>query len=339
MPLLRPAAAALAVAAFLPAAAHATTFGADLSQTPIDQPSAVCSSLGENSCLAFPTVPSTYAPSSGTVTAVRVRTNSEPQGPMQIVVLRSYYRNNLASPGEPYFSCCFVQAYGPTFTPKPGAITTVPADLEMIEQPTPPSNDGTTVAAGDFLALSILSPSTQVPEAAAQNALTGYYAPAPSPANSYPAGLTGGRGSAFGYALLLNADLTPVDGSGGGGGGGGAGPPVPKVVPPLTLPTSATVAHDQAALALACKLTSTCRGTATLELPPGKAADVAKAKPKPPTVLGSARFAIKAGKRGTVKVALNRAGRRQLKAHRSVKATLLVKDGSKTVTRAVTLKR
>ena len=60
------------------------------------------------------------------MSAVRVKTGNAPQGPMQVVVLRSFYQNNLQDPGHPNFFCCFLQEYGPTFTPAPNAVTTVP---------------------------------------------------------------------------------------------------------------------------------------------------------------------------------------------------------------------
>ena len=92
-------------------------------------------------------------------------TRARRAGPMQIVVLRSYYQNNLQDPGHPNFFCCFLQEYGPTFTPAPNAVTTVPVTLGMVEDPTPAANDGNTVAKGDFLGLAVLSGTTPIPVA------------------------------------------------------------------------------------------------------------------------------------------------------------------------------
>ena len=145
---------------------------------------------------------------------------------MQIVVLRSYYQNNLQDPGHPNFFCCFLQEYGPTFTPAPNAVTTVPVTLGMVEDPTPAANDGNTVAKGDFLGLSVLGATTPIPVAEASAGYTGFYAPAPQAPGNPPAPspnpLAGGVGAYPGYMLMLSADLDPLDGGG----------PTPAPVPP-----------------------------------------------------------------------------------------------------------
>jgi len=121
------AAACLTLA--LPAGAGAATFGSDLS-LPVTNTTLTCNNAfpfaaNAGSCLAYAVVPSSYAPMSGAVTAVRVKTADVPQGPMQVVVLRSLYQNNLQNPGTPNFFCCFLEEYGPTFTPARNAVTTV----------------------------------------------------------------------------------------------------------------------------------------------------------------------------------------------------------------------
>lgn len=45
--------------------------------------------------------PTFYAPASGTVTAVRVKGGSA-GGPVQVLVMRSLYRNKAGDPGHPY---------------------------------------------------------------------------------------------------------------------------------------------------------------------------------------------------------------------------------------------
>src|SRR2546429_9941708 len=151
--------AALAGLGLHAASAGAVTFGADLN-APANN-TASC----PNTCTVFSGVPDPtfYAPASGTITTVRVKTGNFAQGPMQIVVMASLYQNNLGDPGHPYFACCFVERYGPTFTANPNGITQVPTSLPMVEQPTPAADDFTTNARGDFLALSVLAPNVPIP--------------------------------------------------------------------------------------------------------------------------------------------------------------------------------
>jgi hypothetical protein len=129
--------AALLGLALRPASATALTFGADLAG-PVDF-TGTCGQLFSDSCTTFSgsTTLSYYAPASGTVTAVRVKTGNVAQGPMQIVVMSSLYQNHAGDPGHPYFACCFVAAYGPVFTPAPNSVTTIPTTLPMVEEPTP----------------------------------------------------------------------------------------------------------------------------------------------------------------------------------------------------------
>ena len=136
-------------------------------------------------------------------------------GPMQVVVMRSLYQNHAGDPGHPYFACCFVESYGPIFEPQPNTTTTVPANLPMTEEPTPPAEDFTTNAAGDFLALSVLSPNVPIPIAIDNSTpVSGFYpaptaqtvaAPAPNPIFA-TTNLAAGE-------VMLSADLTPAGGA------------------------------------------------------------------------------------------------------------------------------
>ena len=171
-----------------PAWAATTTFGADLG-VPADN-TATCATAnwfpagGQPSCTFYSSAPgpSFYAPASGTVTTVRVRTGPQ-TGPMQVVVLYSLYQNNLGDPGHPYFACCFVAQYGPVFTPAANAVTPVTTSLSMVEQPTPPPSDGQTNAEGDFLAISVLNANTPIPATSDNNSFfTGFAPRRPPPA-------------------------------------------------------------------------------------------------------------------------------------------------------------
>jgi hypothetical protein len=212
-------AGALCALAAVPGTADARRFGSNLNKSANNH--ATCANgfpfaQGATSCLAYGVVPSGYAPVSGVVTRVRVKTGNVRQGRMQVLVLRSYYQNNLQDPGHPNFFCCFLQRYGPVFTPRAGAVSTVKTAIGMVEDPTPPADDGNTVAKGDFLALSVLGPNIALPlHRGGSSGYTGFYAPAPrrgdTPAPS-PNGLPGGQGAFTGFTLLLQAEIDPVKG-------------------------------------------------------------------------------------------------------------------------------
>jgi hypothetical protein len=308
----------------LPAGAGAVTFGANLNAA--SDNTGTC----PNTCTVFSGAPGPtfYAPASGTVTAVRVKTGNFAQGPMQIVVMASLYQNNVADPGHPYFACCFVERYGPTFTPSANGVTTVPTSLPIVEQPTPPPNDGTTNARGDFLALSVLASGVPVPANVDNQSFWEGFVPAPT-SQTHPAPSpnplfynTGG----LGYHVMMNADL---DTSGGGGGGGG-------ILRPLSFPTGGQLLGSTAAIPLTCALTTACDGTLRLT---DQTTGLRAAKAKKVTVYGSARFSIKARKKQTVKVSLNRAGKKKLGRRSSLTLTASATIGSKTYSTRVTFKR
>lgn len=335
--------AVLAVLASAPASAGAATFGADLNQPANNTttcgagvPPLFFTGIGSPSCMYFSGLPgpTPYAPASGTVTAVRVKVGPG-TGPMQVVVMRSLYQNKAGDPGHPYFACCFVERYGPIFTPQANAVTTVPSNLPMTEEPTPGPEDFTTNAAGDFLALSVLAPNVPVPMFVDnQSGDSGFY-PAPTPqsvsapslnpvfpSTNIPAG-----------QILINADLNTGGGGGGGGGAGGGGggggtkPVVPAVgLPKLTIP----VKGNTATVPIQC-LVVNCTGVLSLQsAQQAGLARVAHKKSSKPKVVsyGSASFSLKAGSTGKVKVKLNAAGRRLVKAHRKVKVWANVRFSS-----------
>jgi hypothetical protein len=95
-----------------------------------------------------------------TVTQVRVAVGAT-TGPMQVVVLRALYRNT-TTPGKPN-DACFPVAASQVFTPQAGAVTTVPVELQLREDPTPATDDTTTIADFDSLGLAVLEPGVPVP--------------------------------------------------------------------------------------------------------------------------------------------------------------------------------
>lgn len=330
-------AAAFAITAGAPGIAAAATFGADLNNAPNNTttcgqgaPPLYLYFVGSPSCMYFSGAPgpTPYAPASGTVTAVRVRVGPV-TGPMQVVVLRSLYQNNAGDPGHPYFACCFVEHYGPVFEPQANAISTVQTSLSMTEEPTPASNDFTTNAAGDFLALSVLAPNVPVPLFIDnQSGDSGFY-PAPSQQTT-PAPAqnpTFASTDFFAGQVLINADLDTGGGAGGGApaGGGGGGAPAgggggapaggggpPPVVPQFALPKlTIPVNGSTATLPVQCLLAD-CNGTLALQNARlAGAARVARSKAKKPKLIsyGKVAFSLKAGATGKVSVKLNGAGR------------------------------
>ena len=247
-------------------------------------------------------------------------------GPMQVVVLRSLYQNHAGDPGHPYFACCFVEAYGPIFEPQPNTTATVQTNLPMTEDPTPPAEDFTTNAAGDFLALSVLAPNVPIPIALDNSTpVSGFYpaptaqtvaAPAPNPIFA-TTNLAAGE-------VMLSGDLTPA----GGAPAGGPAPGPPQGlnragggrVPALNLPRAVIpVARNTANVPVQC-LVLDCRGNIALQSAPlgGLAARASAAKATRITY-GAASFSLKAGSSGKVRVKLAAKGRALIRSHARVK--------------------
>ncbi len=351
----------LASIACAPMPAAAATFGADLNNAPNNPTTCgegifpyFSAPMGSPSCMYYSGAPgpSSYAPASGTITAVHVRVGAV-TGPMQAVIMRSLYQNKAGDPGHPYFACCFVERYGPVFTPQANTVTTIATSLPVTEEPTPGPDDFTTNAAGDFLALSVLAPNVPIPAFGdGQSGYAGYYpapsegsTPAPSPNPLTPA--TDG----FGAQVLISADLDTGGGAAVPAPGGVAPTPNPGPVPAalasiafpkLTIP----VKNGTATLPIQC-LVVNCAGVLNLQniQPPGGGAGVAsKRKAKKPKLVsyGTASFALKAGTTGKVKVKLNAAGRKLVKAHKQIKVWANIRftaGGGKAKSTRVTLKR
>jgi len=351
----------LALMACAPAGAGAVTFGANLGNAP-NNPT-TCGEgvfpyfgapVGSPSCMYFSGAPgpSSYAPASGTITAVHVRVGAA-TGPMQAVVMRSIYQNKAGDPGHPYFACCFVERYGPIFTPQANTVTTVAASLPVTEEPTPAADDFTTTAAGDFLALSVLAPNVPIPAFGdGQSGYSGYYpapaegtTPAPSP-NPLTAATDG-----FGAQVLISADLETGSGGGGppaGAGGGQAPGPAraPAALPTVTLPKlTIPVKNGTATVPIQC-LVVDCRGVLNLQnaQPASAASSASRKQAKKPKLLiyGTVGFSLKAGTTGKVKVKLNAAGHKLVEAHRRVKVWANIRftaGAGKAKSTRVTLKR
>jgi hypothetical protein len=352
--------ASFAMLGCLPGVAQGATFGADLNNTPNNLTTCgegvapyFSAPIGSPSCMYYSGAPgpSPYAPASGTITAVHIRVGAS-TGPMQVVILRSLYQNKAGDPGHPYFACCFVERYGPIFTPQANTVTTVPTSLAVTEEATPPPEDTTTNAAGDFLALSVLAPNVPIPAFGdSRSGFAGYY-PAPNEASSPAPGpnpLTAAT-DGFGAQVLLSAELD----TGGAGGtaptpapaGPAPPPPVAPALPAITLPKlTIPIKNNTATVPIQC-LVVNCAGVLNLQSAQlaGAASASSKHKAKKPKVIsyGTASFALKANTTGKVKVKLDMAGRKLVKAHKKVKVWANVRftaGGGKPKSTRVTLKR
>ena len=118
-------------------------------------------------------------------------------------------------------------------------------------------------------------------------------------------------------------------GAGGTGGGGGGGGPAPA--PALVrATTSGPLARVTVSCAAACRLTLTITVTETLRR--GKVIAVSAKKRK--VVIGKATTTLAAGQSRTVRVSLNKAGRKLLAGRRRFKARLAVSQAASPVSRA-----
>lgn len=321
------------------AGAATASFGADLAALPAnnDLSSGTCATpprqdapTGSPSCMwsYIDTAPNTLtAPATGTVTAVRVKVGAT-TGPMRVNVIRFLFQQG-QNPSYPVSSGPYLEAYGPEFTPAANTVSTVPTNLRVQEDPTPPPEDKQTVQVIDTLALEVEAPNVPIPLFRDDSALSYPVYPGPT-AQGRPAPSANGLPSytRFGVGVLMNADLT----TGGGGGGG------PTHVPTVALRNGTVpVRRGVATIPLQCRVAD-CTGLLSLLKATGRARTAARK----PTSYGSARFRTKAGRTTKVKVRLNRAGRSLLRHRRRVTVAARVRftsGGGKTKSFRITLKR
>lgn len=317
--------AALLLAALSPAGAGAATLGTNLQRVPDDR-MADCTRhpvygvpTYTESCTWYSivsTAESHLVPEgTGVVSRARVRIGRT-TGLMQFVIGRAQLDRN-KPPGEGLM-CCVWRTAGPTFTPAPNAITEVALN-EAVQNVRDLQSKQDLF---DTLALSILQPGVPIPAAPATSTLgstspAGACWPAVQVGNAYC--MPGGPGN---FAVLFNFDWN-LD-----------------LSRAVRLAAQTALVNDGAAkVTLLCSLMQTCAGLLRLQnaRAPGAAAAAALA------TYGTARFSIAAGKRGSVKVKLNQAGRRLLRSRRRVKvwANSTVTSGTsrRTISGALTLRR
>jgi hypothetical protein len=350
---------------WLPATASAVTFGADLNQ-PANNP-VTCAdgwpnqlyqgnpfeqsfyNTGNGSCMwtGSGVAQTLYAPSSGTVAAVRVKVGAV-SGQMQIVVIRTLYRNTF-EPGRPELACCVIEHYGPTFTPQANAVTTVATSLSVVEEPTPPPTDTTTIAAGDLLALEVLEPNVPVPAYTATGGATEAgvpdfaWFPAPSQAGvpTPSPNVVSYNGDFSGYQVLMNAEM-------GGGPNPSPNPnpnpnplppPLQQALPALTFPNlTLPVKNGRITLPLQCA-SANCVGNVLLQNAEQTGARLAAArgKHKSKTITyGSGAVNLPVGAKGKVTIKLNSAGK-QATRHKRLKVWASFTFGSTKLSKRITL--
>jgi len=343
----------VSVLVVLASSARAVTFGADLANLPANNSAtATCAQappgldfsgpFGSPSCMYSyqgigATTDTLTPPGGGVVNAVRVKVGTT-TGKMRVNVIRFLFRQT-GDAAHPFSAGPFLEAYGPEFTPTANSITTVPTNLSLKVDGTPLLSDLQTIQVIDALALEVEASNVPIP-LFSTGALTYPVYPGPT-AQGLPAPSPNGLPSfsTYGYGVLMNADIT-LD------AGGPAGPtpvtPVTPVTPGALLPVvqlgspTATVQANIARLPIVCQVVD-CSGQLTLLQGATAAATTKKA-----VSLGSAKFALKAGAKGTVKVKLNARGRTLVKRSKKLKVTARVtfsSAGGKTASYPVTLKR
>jgi hypothetical protein len=354
----------LSAAALLsaPATASAVTFGADLNQ-PANNPITCADgwpnqlyplggypfyNTGNSSCMwtGSSAAQTLYAPSSGTVTAVRVRVGPA-TGQMQIVVIRTLYRNTF-EPGKPELACCVIETYGPAFTPQANTTTTVPTSLSMVEDPTPAPNDTSTIAADDLLALEVLEPNVPVPAytatgGASEAAIPDFaWFPAPSQAG-VPApspNVVSYNGDFSGYQVLMNAEMgaAPNPKANPNPSPNPVSPVLQQLVPALAFPKlTLPVRGGRITLPLQCARAN-CVGNVLLQSIEQPGATVASAKHKAKSVTyGSGAVNVPSGTKGKVTIKLNAAGKKATR-HKNLKAWANFTLGPTKLSKRITLR-
>jgi len=111
---------------------------------------------GAQSCLLVTFFAGAQPSTDGTVVSANIFVGAV-TGPMRFVRARVLLQNPLGP------ACCSVEQFGDVFTPTPNAITTVPLGFPITADHVPAPNDTTTIAAGDLIALEILSPTVPLP--------------------------------------------------------------------------------------------------------------------------------------------------------------------------------
>jgi len=308
---------------------------------------------GQSTCMWWSTqygptaqpIANTYVPrGSGAVTRVRVRSGATP-APLRFAIVSS---------GSGL--CCTTKQISAPVQPLPDRVNEFAVNL--------PAGSGVGSTSGsqynDILVVVAVGPgSLPVNDRGTHGFLFGSAANQAQASFLHPALALGESntdvGIMDGYEVLLQYDWCGVPGtlsnptptppanpqtacSGGAGPGpaapGGGPGPAAAPAPLRALATAAAVRHGVAALRLRCLLDTTCAGLVRLQAR-ARGATAAAAKS-----YGSKRYRIKAGKKATLRVKLNRAGRKALRRKRKLPVSAVVNSaGGQRWTLKLTLKR
>ena len=256
--------------------------------------------------------PTGVVPGDGTVTSVTVRSGPGPVSPLRFVVLRTF-----ASGAS---TCCFFVAESPLVQPTAGTTQSFPVNLPVENSRNPFNNLRTQdyigisgVTGGGALPLFSNGQNNTLSNYTTGNPVAGFFYPR---FGAIPNDSGGGRpGEAIpGVVLTIRSTWTAGRGTG-------------TTLPPLSdfLNGRAFVRNGQAVIPLECLLSVECRGT--LALLSGGARSAGK-KGKGGRLIGAASVQIAAGAKKTVKVKLNKTGRRLARGGGAVRTTAVLDLGA-----------
>jgi hypothetical protein len=280
-----------------------------------------------------------YVPGNGTITSVSVRSGPNP-APLRFVVARQLTPILFGRPDPDNQGCCFfVREAGP-FQPAANTVSTFSVNLpvESNRTPTEITNDiiGFSAASGTGTLPLHVVPGRFTPSAFLVNGTPDAAAVWPA-LGAIPNDSGGGRrptGIAGIEVLLQYTMCTGAAGARaaqtcGGGGGGGGGGQTPPPGAPASIPTSKLkAANGRVGLKVSCAAAAGCKGSVALKTTGRKSKS-----------LGSKRVNIASGRTATVRVKLNKLGRKLAKRKR-VKVVATVDLGAAgTITKQLTLKR
>lgn len=271
-----------------------------------------------------------YVPGNGTITSISVRSGPNP-APLRFVVARQLTPVFLGAPDLNNQACCFfVREAGP-FQPAANTTSTFAVNLpvESNRTPTEVTNDiiGFSAASGTGTLPLHVIPGQFTPSAFLVSGTLDAAAVWPALGADPNDGAGGRRPTGIaGIEVLLQYTMGPA-GGGSAPGGGGGGPVTPVLPPAVGIPTSKLKAADgRVALKVRCIVAGNCKGTVKLKTRKGKS-------------LGSKRVNIATGRTATVRVKLNKLGRKLAKRKR-VKVVATVDLGAAgVVNKKLTLKR
>jgi hypothetical protein len=273
-------------------------------------------------------------PADGRITNVAVRSGPNPAA-LRIVIVRQI--GGLAGGGVPTSACCAFQsetppAGAPPLQPAPNSVTNFPVNIPVER------NIRGTSAVADYVGISGVSGTGTLPlfSNGRNNTLVDYTAGNTDAGFIYPrlgalegpGGGTRNNESTPGVEVLVQWTWTPAGGAPGPGPGPAAGQAAPNG-------QAARVAAGRALVKLICNGNAACEGQLALV---GRGAVAASAKGS--TVYGTTSYSIGAGRNATVKVKLNRRGKRLLRKHQRAKVGIrLTPKVGLPVTAPLTLKR